>query len=134
MTQKEFNKILFAQANKVRKELEEKVLTDAGLEEVYTQENLWFECVDFNDSLLKFTASNFTFQLYIEKGKASTHIVSVQTMLKLNSRPELKHEEIEYIISNLLVAEKIINSLIMNKTLIAKSAYDVFNSYNCVRD
>lgn len=135
MTQKEFNEILFARANMVEKSLEDKVLTDAGLEAKYTQKNLWFECTEFNDRLLEFTATNFTFKLYIENGGPSTHIVHILPELKLNSnsKPVLRHDEIDNMVSSLLTAEKIINSLIKNKELIAKSTYDVFNSFDCIK-
>ncbi len=114
--------------NKISKQVDMKILKDAGLIEKYCDETLWFESISFNEHEVEFSASCFKLKIYISKFTKSTRIITLIPRLELNSNsyPEFKHEYIENKINGILISEKIINSIIENEDYIVKQVEYAF--------
>lgn len=113
----------------VKKQITMKILKDAGFAEEYCDESLWFECTEIKENHCEFIATNFKFEMHIDKnGLPSTHIIDINPTLKLNSNSnfELKEEYIKNMIKDINTAQDIIISLIKNKEFIAKTVYDLY--------
>ena len=116
--------------NKISKAVDMKILKDAGLIEKYCDETLWFESISFNEHEVEFSTSCFKVKIYIIKFLKSTRIITLTSRLELNSNsyPEFKHEYIENKINDILIAERIINSIIENEDYIVKQVEYAFNT------
>lgn len=114
--------------NKISKQVDMKILKDAGLIEKYCDETLWFESTSFNEHEVEFIASCFKLKIYIVKFVKSTRIITLIPRLELNSisYPEFKHEYVENKINSILISEKIINSIIENEDYIVKQVEYAF--------